>query len=274
MQNWNSRQYLKFGAERTQPAVDLANRIELEHPVKIVDIGCGPGNSTEVLARRFPGAEILGVDSSSQMIEAAKQNHPDLAFRLCDAGRDLPKLGRGTFDVVFSNACIQWIPNHPQLLRNMMALLCPGGVLAVQTPMNAQEPIHRIIGEVVKSPRWASRFSNRRIFYNLTQSEYFDLLGDLSPDFTLWQTTYFHRMKSHDGIMEWYRGTGLRPYLEELDEEARTVFQKEIYDRVVSAYPKQKSGEILFRFPRLFFLAHQKRDMRAHGTARGSGGLA
>lgn len=255
MADWNSSLYLKFGAERTQPAVDLANRIGAESPEKIADIGCGPGNSTGVLARRFPGASVLGVDSSPEMIEAAKRAHPELSFRLCDAGRDLPELGEGTFDVVFSNACIQWIPNHPKLLRDMMGLLRPGGVLAVQTPMNDREPIHRIIGEVVRNGKWASRFPNPRIFYNLTQGEYFDLLSDLSSDFTLWQTTYFHRLKSRRDIMEWYRGTGLRPYLSALPEEDRPDFERDIFDRLAGAYPEQKNGEIIFRFPRFFFLA-------------------
>ena len=263
MAKWNSSQYLKFGAERTQPAVDLANRIGVEAPEKIIDIGCGPGNSTEVLARRFPGARVLGIDSSPEMIEAAKRDHPDLAFRLCDAGRDLPLLGQGTFDVVFSNACIQWIPDHPKLLRDMMNLLRPGGMLAVQTPMNYDEPIHRIIGEVVRSEKWAARFPNPRIFYNLTQGEYFDLLSELSSDFTLWQTIYFHRLKSHENIIEWYRGTGLRPYLSALSEAERPAFEREIFRRVVSAYPKQKNGEIIFRFPRFFFLATKERTPNA-----------
>lgn len=255
MAGWNSSQYLKFGAERTQPAIDLANRIGLEAPKKVIDIGCGPGNSTEVLARRFPDASILGIDSSPEMIEAAQRNHQGLEFRLCDAGKDLPKLGEGTFDVVFSNACIQWIPDHRSLLRDMMSLLRPDGVLAVQTPMNYEEPIHRIIGEVVSAKKWASRFPSPRIFYNLTQSEYFDLLSELSSGFTLWQTTYFHRLKSHEDIMEWYRGTGLRPYLDALPESDRPEFEQDIFDRLTGAYPKQKNGEIIFRFPRFFFLA-------------------
>ncbi|MVB12169.1 Trans-aconitate 2-methyltransferase [Caprobacter fermentans] len=254
MTDWNSSQYLKFSAERTQPAIDLANRIRVETPGKIADIGCGPGNSTEVLLRRFPGAEVLGADSSQEMIEAAKRNLPGLEFRLCDAGRELSALG-GDFGIVFSNACIQWIPNHQKLLRGMMNLLRPGGVLAVQTPMNQEEPIHRIIGEVVGSEKWTSRFPNPRIFHNLTQGEYFDLLSELSSDFTMWQTTYFHRLKSLRDIMEWYRGTGLRPYLAALPEAERAEFERDVFERLEASYPEQKNGEIIFRFPRFFFLA-------------------
>lgn len=255
MPEWDSAQYLKFADERTQPAVDLANRIRKSGALKVADVGCGPGNSTGVLARRFPAASILGIDSSPEMIRAAKEKYPRLSFRLCDAGKELLSLGQNEYDIVFSNACIQWIPDHRKLLANMVALLKRGGVLAVQMPMNYEEPIHRIIGEVSRSETWSARLPNKRIFYHLTQGEYFDLLSDLASDVTLWQTTYFHRMHSHADIMEWYRGTGLRPYLEALPETERADFEKEISAKLPEAYPKQQNGEILFRFPRFFFLA-------------------
>ena len=133
--NWNSEQYLKFKNERTQPAIDLANRISVQNPKKILDIGCGPGNSTEVLRRKYPDAYILGVDKSEEMIKTAKEKYPNLDFQICDAGAELSKLDHD-FDIVFSNACIQWVPNHPQLLREMLGLLNENGVLAVQIPMN------------------------------------------------------------------------------------------------------------------------------------------
>lgn len=256
MADWNSAGYLKFVNERTQPAVDLINRIDKENPLKIIDIGCGPGNSTEVLAKRFPNAKILGADNSPNMIEAAEKKYPNLQFVLCDASKDLISLDND-FDIVFSNACIQWIPNHNELLKNMMGLLRQGGVLAVQTPMNYNEPIHQIIGEVSASEKWASRFPNKRIFYNLSQSGYYDLLSDISADFVLWQTTYFHKMKSHGDIMEWYRSTGLRPYLDVLSEDDKHEFERDVYDKLTAAYPKQKNGEIIFRFPRFFFIANK-----------------
>ncbi|MBB3187645.1 methyltransferase domain-containing protein [Microbacter margulisiae] len=254
MAEWDSTQYLKFNNERTQPSVDLANHIIKEKPLKMIDIGCGPGNSTNVLAQRFPDAYILGVDNSPNMIEAAKKNYPNLHFMLCDASKELGSLERD-FDVVFSNACIQWIPNHKVLLSNMLGLLKDNGVLAIQTPMNDEEPIHQIIGEVATSDKWRHHFPNPRIFYNLKQGEYYDLLSDIASDFSMWQTTYFHKMKSHHDIMEWYRGTGLRPYLDVLDEADRVAFEKEIYDKLVIAYPKQRNGDIIFRFPRFFFIA-------------------
>lgn len=254
MADWNSSQYLKFGSERTQPAIDLGNRINAENPVRIIDIGCGPGNSTAVLAQRFPDAYVLGVDNSPNMIETAKKQYPDLDFMICDASKDLPTLEKD-FDVVFSNACIQWVPNHPELLSNMLGLLKQGGILAIQTPMNYEEPIHQIIGETVTNEKWSSKFENPRIFYNLTPGEYYDLLSEIASDFSIWQTTYYHKMKSHSDIMEWYRSTGLRPYLEALPDADRSTFEEEIYEKMIAAYPKQKNGEIIFRFPRFFFTA-------------------
>ena len=258
MADWDSAQYLQFAQERTQPAIDLAARIAGCAPRAILDLGCGPGNSSQVLAARFPQAQILGIDSSPEMIAAAKANHPELEFALCDAGRQLPSLGRGVFDVVFSNACIQWIPNHPALLRDMLSLLRPGGVLAVQTPMNYEEPIHRIIAELVAGEKWAGAFPNPRIFYNLPPGQYFDLLSELAADFALWQTTYYHVLGSHAAIMEWYRGTGLRPYLSALPDKESAAFEADVRDQVVRAYPKQKDGRIIFRFPRFFFTATAK----------------
>lgn len=256
MTDWNAAQYLKFSGERTRPSIDLARRISLQSPQRILDIGCGPGNSTKVLADQFPAAYILGIDNSQNMIDTAKAAYPQLDFQQCDAHTSLACLD-GPFDIVFSNACIQWIPDHPRLLREMMALLQPGGVLAVQVPMNSQEPIHQILSRLAASARWAPKLGTPRIFYTLTQSQYFDLLSEIAADFTLWQTTYFHRLDSHKDILEWYRSTGLRPYLQALSPADGTAFEQEIYSALTEAYPTQKNGEIIFRFPRFFFIAEK-----------------
>ena len=121
--------------------------------------------------------------------------------------------------------------------------------------MNYQEPIHLIIGELIKSRKWKNKFANPRLFYNLTQGEYFDLLSEVTDDFSIWETVYCHRMPSHESIMEWYKGTGLRPYLNELSEHDAEEFERDVYNEVVKAYPIQSNGEILFRFPRFFFTA-------------------
>ncbi|MEN6565276.1 MAG: methyltransferase domain-containing protein [Veillonellales bacterium] len=254
MSEWNPTQYLKFENERTQPSIDLVTRIDIDSAQKIIDIGCGPGNSTRILAERFPNAYILGIDKSSDMIETAKKNYPNLDFKICDVSTDLSIIDND-FDIIFSNACIQWIPNHNQLLRNMIKLLKTGGVLAVQTPMNYQSPIHQIIREISTNEKWKPKFGNPRIFYNLTQNEYFDLLSEISANFSMWETTYYHRLTSHMDILEWYRGTGLRPYLNALSDELKKAFEQDIFNRVIKEYPLQRNGNIIFRFPRLFFIA-------------------
>ncbi len=224
MSEWNSAQYLKFKNERTQPSIDLVNRIYIDDPKKIIDIGCGPGNSTQVLAQKFPNAYILGIDNSPEMIETAKRDCPNHDYKICDASKELSILYKD-YDVVFSNACIQWIPNHQQFLKNLIGLLKTGGMLTrIQIPMNYQEPIHKIIGEVSMNEKWKSEFLNPRIFYNLPQSEYFDLLSEISSEFSMWETIYYHELKSHRDIMEWYRGTRLRPYLNVLSDDKKQRF--------------------------------------------------
>jgi Trans-aconitate methyltransferase len=257
MFTWDAGQYVAFVNERTQPAVDLLSRIPPVRADKIADIGCGPGNSTNVLASRFPQARVLGIDSSAEMIQAAKETYPRLEFRQYDAQQNLAVLGTD-FDIVFSNACIQWVPDHPVLFRNMMNMLRPGGVLAVQTPMNYDEPIHKIITAAAADSEWREKIPLKRIFYNLEPGEYADLLSDLTDTFSLWQTTYYHRMKSHVAILEWYRGTGLRPYTSVLPEDDKKRFEAQIYDEIVRAYPVSKNGEVIFKFPRFFMLAEKR----------------
>lgn len=255
--DWNSEQYLKFKTERTQPAIDLVNRINIDNPKKIIDIGCGPGNSTQVLSSRFPNAYILGVDKSEDMIFTAKMKYPNLDFKICDVNVELSQFN-SDFDIVFSNACIQWIPDHKRLLKSMLNLLNRNGILAVQIPMNYNEPIHKIIGELTTSDKWKKYFINPRIFYTLSQSEYFDLLSEISENFDIWETVYYHVMKSHNDILEWYRGTGLRPYLDVLQDNKKTEFEDDIMENLMQRYPEQKNGDIIFRFPRFFFTAHLK----------------
>lgn len=257
MADWDSKLYMKFGGERTQSSVDLANRISIDSVRNAVDIGCGPGNSTAVLAERFKGAHVLGVDNSPAMLESARKAYPELEFKLCDAGSELHALGGG-FDIVFSNACIQWVPDHHKLMRDMMALLRPGGALAVQVPLQYEQVIFKIILDTALREAWRGRLGNARTFYNLKQEEYFDLLSDISQDFTMWETVYYHRLKSHNDIMEWYRGTGLRPYLELLAEDEQSEFESEILKEVIRQYPVRKNGEVIFHFPRLFFIAAAK----------------
>jgi Trans-aconitate methyltransferase len=256
MTNWNATQYLKFESDRTQPAVDLANRIRVEDPRKAVDIGCGPGNSTQVLAARFPHAQIIGADNSTSIIEKASKQYPAFDFRLCDANKDLASLGQD-FDIVFSNACIQWIPNHPALIKNLFALLNLNGVLAVQVPMNETEPLYRLIDEVVSESRWGFENMKRETNETLRPAEYFDILADLTDEFALWETVYYHKMPTHESLVEWVKGTRLRPYLSALSPEMAVDFEQTLVKKAAQAYKPQRNGDIIFNFRRFFFTARR-----------------
>lgn len=175
-----------------------------------------------------------------------------------DASKDLTELDKD-FDIVFSNACIQWIPDHERLLKNMIDLLNPEGVLAVQIPMNFNEPIHIIIQELAASPKWKEYFNQKRKSNVLKPGEYYDILSEISEEFYIWETIYYHTMKSHKDILEWYRGTGLRPYLDALPSDKKAEFENDVMVNLVERYPKQKNGDVIFRFPRFFFIAYPKR---------------
>lgn len=253
MSDWNSTQYLKFKAERTQPSIDLVKSINLSDPKNIIDIGCGPGNRTRVLKNRFPNARVIGTDFSPNMIEKAKKENPDLEFMAFDASRDFDKLDI-KFDVVFSNACIQWVPNHKKLLSDMMSVLNDGGMLAVQVPVTAEQDMSRVINNVTSFPQW-QKLKGARTFYTLKDEEYFNVLSQISSDFKIWKTIYYHRLPSHQSVLEWYRATGLKPYFDVLDEKGSALFEKDILAEIEKQFPIQPNGEIIFRFPRLFFTA-------------------
>ncbi len=253
MSDWNSTQYLKFKAERTQPSIDLVKSILVTDPQNIIDIGCGPGNSTRVLKDRFPNARVIGADFSSNMIEKAKKENPDLEFMAFDASRDFGKLDI-KFDVVFSNACIQWVPNHKKLLADIMSVLNDSGMLAVQVPVTAEQDMSRVINNVTDLERW-KKLQGARNFYTLNDYEYFNILSEISSDFKIWKTIYYHRLPSHQSVLEWYRSTGLKPYFEKLDDTESALFEKDILAEIERQFPLQPNGEIIFRFPRLFFTA-------------------
>ena len=253
MSDWNPEQYEKFIKDRTQPAIDLANRLEVKEAKRILDLGCGTGNSTRILKDRFPDARVIGADNSDEMLSKAKKTHPDIEFIHLDVGGDLGEV-KGKFDIVFSNACLQWIPNHEILLPKLMSLLRQGGVLAVQIPIQSEHPVHIIMNELVTTAKWKDKLSQRN-YNNLSTSEYYDVLSGISDDFEVWETIYCHRMPSYESIIEWYRGTGLRPYLEQLSATDAEDFVSNVYRELKNRYKIQSNGEIMFRFPRLFFIA-------------------
>lgn len=253
MSEWNSEQYLKFKNQRTQPAIDLVKRIEIKNPQTILDVGCGPGNSTKVLQDAFPKAHILGIDNSENMIKKARDTYSDIEFRVMDIAEEDKSLKN--MDVIFSNACLQWVPNHRELIPRLFRRLNKGGVLAVQIPMNSQEKLFRIMSETVKMDKWA--FSSMETEPNATLKceEYFDILSSLTDRFDIWETVYYHNMPSVDSMVEWIKGTRLRPYMNALDSSEAEELIKEISKKASEVYTKQENGEIIFKFRRFFFTA-------------------
>ncbi len=254
MAEWDPELYLAFERGRTQPSIDLVARIDVAAPTRVVDVGCGPGNSTAVLARRWPEAEIVGVDSSATMLDKARATYPEGTWVQADATAGLGHLG--TFDVVFSNAVIQWMPDQESLLQGLFASVRPGGVLAVQVPSTDRMPIRTALGELLTRARWRTRFDGVTSTYPRTASFYYDVLSSLTGELELWVTDYLHVMPSHDALVQWYSGSALRPYLDHLTDDAeQSAFLAEYHDLLVPAYPPQRDGKILFPFHRIFFTA-------------------
>lgn len=254
MAEWDPELYLAFEQGRTQPSIDLVARIDLVAPARVVDVGCGPGNSTAVLARRWPEAEIVGVDSSGAMLDRARTTYPAGTWVQADASAGLQHLG--TFDVVFSNAVIQWMPDQETLLQGLFGLLRPGGVLAVQVPSTDRMPIRTALVELLSQARWRTRFDDVTSTYPRSASFYYDALSPLTSALEMWVTDYLHVMPSHDALVQWYSGSALRPYLDHLTDGAeQAAFLAEYHDLLVPAYPAQRDGNILFPFHRIFFTA-------------------
>jgi trans-aconitate 2-methyltransferase len=257
MSSWNPDLYLQFKEERTQPAHDLAARISLEKPRQIVDLGCGPGNSTQVLRDRWPDADILGVDNSPEMIEKARATCLEGSWLLADLQEWNPE---DSWDIVFSNATLQWIPNHARLIPKLYSLVRKEGTLAVQLPANQEAPLQIALVEVSRRKEWKELTSGcEDLIVYRSAGFYYDILSTLSPKIFLWKTNYYHVLANHQGLIDWYSSTGMKTYLERLPEEAqKESFRAQVLEACRDSYPAQKDGRILYPFERLFFIAYKK----------------
>ena len=246
---WNSSQYLLFENQRNQPAIDLIRRLSGFEPDIIADLGCGPGNSTQLLRQAFPYAKIIGIDNSKNMITRAREEHEDLEF----AEMDLRALS-GKYDLLFSNACLQWVPGHETLIPELLEHLNPGGVFAAQFPMNDTEPVYQIIRDMAEEERW--NFKNVEVDYNgsLTPHEYFNLLTRHCSSFQMWETKYYHDLKNHEALVEWVKGTRIRPFLVHLDDDGKKAYEKELLRRVKEMYTPMSNGEVIMCFNRFFMI--------------------
>jgi trans-aconitate 2-methyltransferase len=252
---WSPAQYLKFEDERTRPARDLLAQVPLDDPALAIDMGCGPGNSTELIAARFPQTRVAGMDSDENMLAAARTRLPRLTFSRGDLATWLPA---EPADLLYANAVFQWVPDQISVLQRLMRDgLKPGGVLAIQMPDNLTEPTHRLMEEVALAGPWAQRFSGGKGRRPLLPSpaEYLNALRPLSSRIDLWHTTYYHPLKDAAAIVEWVKGTGLRPWLDALEEMDRPAYLEAYTEAVRKAYAPLDDGRVLLRFPRLFVVA-------------------
>ncbi len=253
--DWSAKQYTTFEDERTRPVRDLLAAVPGRAVSLAVDLGCGPGNSTEELLRRFPGAAVTGVDSSPDMIAAARARLPHLRFEVADiAAWD----AAGPFDAILANAVLQWLPDHASVLPHLVAKLPSGGSLAVQMPDNLQEPAHRLMREVAADGPWAAKLTNaagaRAVMG--TADWYYGVLRPHCARVDVWRTTYHHPLAGRaDAVVEWFKGSGLRPFLAPLDAEEQAGFLTEYRGRIAHAYPALPDGSVLLPFPRLFLVA-------------------
>ncbi|WP_407530304.1 trans-aconitate 2-methyltransferase [Methylobacterium oryzisoli] len=258
MAGWDAAQYLKFAEERTRPAADLLARIPLSAPGRVIDLGCGPGNSTELLAARFPEAHLTGVDSSPDMLAEARRRLPGHPFVQADVAQFAPEAAA---DLLFANAVLQWLPDHATLLPRLARHLAPGGCLAVQMPDNLDEPSHRLMRAVAAEAPFAEALAAAAASRTRLGSfhDYDAWLTAAGCTVEIWRTTYVHPLAGHRGIVEWVKGTGLRPFLAPLDPDAQAAFLARYEEALAEAYPPQPDGRVLLPFPRLFVVARRVR---------------
>jgi trans-aconitate 2-methyltransferase len=251
---WSASQYVKFESERTRPVRDLLAAVSKEKVGKALDLGCGPGNSTEVLALLYPEARIHGVDSSENMIEAARRRLTSCTFEVADIGSwNSPE----KWDIILANAVFHWIPEHEMILPRLVGMLAAGGSLAIQMPDNENEPSHLLMWEIAGDAKWKERLQSALSPRTKIESPYwyYALLQKENVRVDLWRTVYYHSLAGIDTIVEWFKGSGLRPYLAALNDQEQKQFIRRYTDHLAEAYPLQSDGTVLLAFPRFFIVA-------------------
>lgn len=256
---WDPRQYNRFEAQRDRPALDLLLRLPEDFaPTEIWDLGCGTGQHAAMLKRRYPDANVQGMDSSAAMLEQARALSGDVDWTIGDIGAWAPERPA---DLILANASLQWLPDHPALFRRLTEGLAPGGVLAVQMPLAWDTRHHRLLREMIAEEPWASRFAKvtARI-QALPVETYYDLLAPLCDEIDAWSTTYLHVLAGDNAVLEWMKGTALTPYLTALadDPAMREGFVATLGERLSQAFPRRADGVTLLPFPRLFLVAQRR----------------
>ena len=255
---WDPSQYLAYGDLRLRPGLDLLARVPLDAPDRVVDLGCGPGNLTLLLADRWPDAEVAGIDTDEAMLAEAVDRDP--GRRVSWMAGDLSTwTAAHRVDLVFSNAALHWVGDHPAVLQHWLGQLAPGGVLAFQVPNNFDAPSHTTVAEVVDEGPWASRLRPLLLDHPvLPPHRYHRLLRPVVGHLDVWTTTYWQALTGDDPVLEWVKGSLLRPLLAELGDDEREAFLAQVGERLRAAYPTDEAGVTLFPFERLFLVAQRR----------------
>jgi len=252
--DWDADQYLKFEAERTRPAADLLARVPLAEVQRSIDLGCGPGNSTKLISDWFPDAVVTGLDNSPGMLSNARRRLGGLTFEEADLTTWWPG---ERFDLIFANDVLQWLPHQQRILTRLVSFLNHGGCLAVQVPNSVDDPSCRLMEDVASDGSWAGKLSAASVTEEGAGSidRYYACLQGTGCTFDLWETTYLHPLAGPEAIVEWFKGSELRPYLHLLDGEERQEFLGRYRAGITKAYPAQKDGKVLLRLQRVFIVA-------------------
>lgn len=253
MSTWDPAQYLAFGNERLQPALDLLARIPLLTPRTIVDLGCGPGNVTPALKTRWPDAQTTGVDGSPEMLERARAALPEIKWVEADMNAWTPD---APVDLIYSNAALHWLEDHDTVFPRLMGHVAKSGYLAAQMPRNWFAPSHTIITELVNDAPWTATLAPLlRPNPTGTPQDYYDILAAHTSSLAIWETEYCQILTGENPVAEFVKGSQLKRFLDALEDAPRAEFWAEYRKRVAAAYPKRGDGKTLFPFRRLFILA-------------------
>jgi len=249
---WSAAQYLKFADQRTRPAADLLARIARDAPARVIDLGCGPGNSTALLAARWPRAYLAGLDNAPDMLATARRDHPTVEWITADLSTwQPPERDAERYDVVFSNAALQWVPDHARLFPRLLDAVAPGGAFAVQMPRAAGKA-QSVIREIAADGPWAAKLAGQGRAQVHAPGVYYELLARRVHRIDLWETEYHQVMESTAAIAEWLKGSGLRSFLPLLSDDERAQFLARYQAEIDAAYPAQTDGRVIFPFRRLF----------------------
>ena len=252
-QGWDPTKYLEFAGPRLQPALDLLSRVPLGAPAAVYDLGCGAGNVTRFLAERWPSAAVTGIDGSPAMLARARAAVPSVTWEEADLGTWRPPRPA---DVLFSNAALHWLDDHRRLFPRLVADLAAGGVLAVQMPRNHGAPSHTEMVAAAEAGPWRERLRPLlRAHPTAEPSFYYDVVSPHVSRLDIWETEYLHVLEGANPVVEWVRGSALKPLLDGLEEPDRSAFLAEYSKRVTRAYPPRPDGRTLFPFRRLFIIA-------------------